>query len=103
MRIAVEIEDIEQRRLRAGIDDVELRSEIRRLRVGDVVYLTFLTGPTSSEMLPVRITSIRGAAFRGKLADSPASPALSQLRAGSPLAFTTTHIHSLLKGSGRGR
>jgi hypothetical protein len=29
MRNVVEIEDIEQRRLRAGIDDVELRSEIR--------------------------------------------------------------------------
>jgi hypothetical protein len=103
MRIAVEIEDIEQRRLQAGIDDVELRSEIRRLRVGDVVYVTFLTGPTAFEMLPVRVTSIRGAAFRGKLADSPGSPALSRLRAGSPLAFTAAHIHSLLRGSMRER
>jgi hypothetical protein len=56
MRKVVEIEDIEQRRRRAGIDDVELRSEIRGLRVGDVVRVTFLTGTTSFETLSVRIT-----------------------------------------------
>jgi hypothetical protein len=97
MRNVVEIEDIERRRLRAGIDDVELRSEIRGLQVGDVVRLTFLTGTTSFETLSVRITSISGPAFRGKLADSPATSALSQLRAGSAVAFTAAHIHSLGK------
>src|SRR6516225_6409199 len=97
MRHIVEIEDIEQRRLRAGIDDVELRSEIRGLHVGDVVKLTFLTGTTSFETLSVRITSVSGSAFRGKLADSPVAPALSQLRVGSPVAFAAAHIHSLVK------
>ena len=97
MRHIVEIEDIEQRRLRAGIDDVELRSEIRGLHVGDVVKLTFLTGTTSFETLSVRITSISGSAFRGKLADRPLAPALSQLRVGSPVTFAAAHIHSLVK------
>jgi hypothetical protein len=97
MRNVVEIEDIEQRRLRAGIDDVELRSEIRDLQVGDVVRLTFLTGTTSFETLSVRITRISGSAYRGKLADRPVAPALSKLRAGSPVAFTAAHIHSLEK------
>jgi hypothetical protein len=97
MRKVVEIEDIEQRRLRAGIDDAELRSEIRGLRVGDVVRVTFLTGTTSFETLSVRITGISGSAFRGRLADRPVAPALSQLRAGSPVAFTAAHIHSLGK------
>src|SRR5438445_738788 len=82
---AVEIEDIEQRRLRAGIDDVELRSEVRGLHVGDVVKLTFLAGTTSFETLAVRITSISGLAFRGKLTDSPVAPALAGLRVGSPV------------------
>ena len=103
MRNVVEIEDIEQRRLRAGIDDVKLRAEIRGLQVGDVVKLTFLTGTTPFETLSVRITSISGSAFRGKLADSPATSALSQLRVGSPVAFTAAHIHSLGKrGAARG-
>ena len=103
MRNVVEIEDIEQRRLRAGIDDVELRSEIRGLHVGDVVKLTFLTGTTAFETLSVRITSISRSAFRGKLADRPVAPALSKLRAGSPVAFTAAHIHSLGKrGAARG-
>ncbi|HKI34299.1 MAG TPA: hypothetical protein VKA46_20770 [Gemmataceae bacterium] len=95
MRNTVEIEDIEQSRLRAGIDDVELREEIRELQVGDFVRLTFLTHTASFETLLVRITSIRGAAFRGKLADSPTSTALSNLRAGSAITFTAAHIHSL--------
>ena len=97
MRNVVEIEDIEQRRLRAGIDDVELRAEIRGLQVGDLVKLTFLTGPSSSETLSVRITSISGSAFRGKLADRPVAAALSGLRVGSPVAFAAAHIHSLVK------
>jgi hypothetical protein len=95
MRNAVEIEDIEEKRLRAGVDDVELRSEIRGLHVGDVVKLTFLAGTTSYETLSVRITSIKSSAFRGKLAGRPATSALSQLRVGSPVAFTAAHIHSL--------
>jgi hypothetical protein len=97
MRARVEIENIEEMRLRAGVDDVELRSEIRGLHVGDLVKLTFLAGTTTCETLPVRITSINGSAFRGKLAERPTAPALSTLRFGSSVAFDAAHIHSLMK------
>ena len=43
----------------------------------------------------MKITSIRGDAFRGELAERPASARGSKLRLGSPVAFTTAHIHSL--------
>jgi hypothetical protein len=100
MRNPVEIEDIEEMRRREGIDDVELRIEIRGLHVGDFVKLTLLTGTKSpgGETVLVRITNIRGSAFRGTLSSPPVSPGLSTLRVGSPVAFTTTHIHSLAKG-----
>jgi hypothetical protein len=100
MRNPVEIEDIEDLRRRQGIEDVELWEEIRGLAVGALVKLTLLTGPTlsSGETLRVRITRIRGGAFRGKLAESPTCPGLANLRTGSPLAFTTAHIHSIPKG-----
>jgi hypothetical protein len=94
----IEIEDIDTMRRREGINDVALREEIRELRVGDFVKLTLLSGTMSSETVAVRITSIKGSAFRGKLAGSPTSAGFSTLRAGSALAFTTAHIHSLLKG-----
>jgi hypothetical protein len=45
----------------------------------------------------VRITSIRGRTFRGKLATMPSSPRLSSLRVGSIVSFTAGHIHSLAK------
>jgi hypothetical protein len=99
MRKPVEIEKIEELRLQAGIDDVELRRAIGRLQVGDYVRLTFLTAthPPHGETLPVRITRIRGSQLRGKLAGRPASAALSHLSAGSPLAFSAGHIHSILE------
>src|SRR5258708_6931518 len=40
MRHHIELENIEDMRREAGIDDVELREEIRGLRVGDSVRLT---------------------------------------------------------------
>jgi hypothetical protein len=95
MRFAIEIEDIEEKRRQEGIDDVELREQIRGLQVGDLVKLTFLAGPQAFETLLVRITSIRGSAFRGKLANGPTAARLSRLRVGSPVAFSTAHIHSL--------
>jgi hypothetical protein len=100
MRNPVEIENIEEMRRREGIDDVELRKEIRELKVGDAVKLTLLTGANSSagETLPVRITNIRSYLFRGTLVKTPASTALSKLRIGSPVVFTTAHIHSIPKG-----
>jgi hypothetical protein len=99
MRNPIEIENIEEVRRRAGIEDVELREEIRKLEIGDLVKLTLLTGTKSSagETLLVRITSIRGAAFRGKLIARPTSTDLAKLRVGSPVAFTVAHIHSLVR------
>lgn len=77
-----------------------LRKEVRGLRTGAPVKLTLLTGPTpfAGETVVVRITSIQGRAFRGKLVMKPVAAALARLRAGSPVVFTTAHIHSLPKG-----
>lgn len=81
----VEIEDIEGMRRSAGIEDLELREEIDELRVGDHVKLTVRTGATfPGETLLVRITQIRGDAFRGLLAERPTSPRLSGLRSAQP-------------------
>jgi len=99
MRQIVAVENIEERRRREGIDDVELREEVRRLEIGDFVKLTFLTGTGSftGETLLVRITRIRGCTFRGKLARKPALIGLSKLRVGSAVSFTSAHIHSIPK------
>lgn len=98
MRNPVEIEDIEEMRRREGIDDVDLRIEIRALKAGDFVMLTLVSDTTSFETLLVRITSIKGSTFRGKLAHRPTCAGLSKLPVGFPLVFTTDHIHSLPKG-----
>jgi hypothetical protein len=97
MRECVEIENIEEMRLQAGIEDVELRQDIRKLAIGDFVVLTLLSGDgtRTSETWEVRITAIRGSAFRGKLA-KPLGPARQQT--GTRIAFRSTHIHSLPKG-----
>jgi hypothetical protein len=99
MRNPVEIENIEEMRRREGIEDVELREEIRGLAIGDFVKLTLVTSTKSfpGETWLVRITRIRGSAFRGKLANGPASAGLSQLQVGARIAFTTGHIHSIPK------
>jgi hypothetical protein len=93
----VEIEDIDDMRRRVGIIDGELFVAIRALRPGDYVRLTFLggAGAPSAETLRVRITRIRGDEFRGKLVDQPASRGLSGLGAGTAVAFTASHIHSV--------
>jgi hypothetical protein len=95
----VEIENIEEMRRRVGIDDVELREAIRGLRIGDFVQLTLLTvGPSSlGEPRLVRVTRISGSRFQGRLVDGRASAGPSGLRAGSRVAFTADHIHSLPK------
>ena len=106
MRERLQIQDIEDMRRRAGIEDVELRPAIRALRVGEYVRLTRLAGTEggAGETLLVRITSILGDAFRGKLASRPTSAGLSGLRVGLVLAFTGSHIHSLPRGAaGRAR
>ena len=92
----MEIENIEEMRLREGIDDVELREEIRRLSVGDLVNLTLLGGAKSAgENGVIRITSIRGNAFRGKLVNRLTSPGLAGVPIGTLVVFTAGHIHSL--------
>ncbi len=96
MQTTVEIENIEEMRRQEGIDDVELRVEIRALKVGDFVRLTFLTSKTSFETVLIRITSIRGTAFRGKFAKRPISASLRK-RTGAPVVFSAAHIHSLLR------
>ncbi len=95
----VMLENIEEIRRLQGIDDDELRQEIRDLTVGDHVRLTFVngTGDFSGETLLVRITSIRGYLFRGKLATKPLSTGLLDLHIGFPIVFNTAHIHSVPK------
>jgi hypothetical protein len=97
LRGPLRIQDIEEMRRRAGIEDVELRQAIRGLRVGALVKITLLAGAPGAggETLLVRITSIRGGAFRGKLASRPTSAALVGLRTGRALAFTGSQIHSV--------
>jgi hypothetical protein len=98
MTSRVQIENIEEMRRRQGIDDVELHEEIRLLMPGDVVKVSFVSGPTAFETLSVRITSIKGSAFRGKLASRPHAAALSRLHVGSSIVFYADHIHSISKG-----
>jgi hypothetical protein len=99
MRKPVEIENIDEMRRREGIDDVKLREQMHGLQAGDLVRLTFLadTAPFVGETLLVRITSISGEEFRGKLAQRPTSTRLSKLRVRSQVAFTKSHIHSIAK------
>jgi len=100
MRNPITIENIEEMRRQEGIEDIELRAEIRGLEIGDCVKLTLLSNTKTSagETLLVRISHIRGSAFRGVLAKRPTSAGLSSLRVGSPVAFTAAHIHSIPKG-----
>jgi hypothetical protein len=93
---AVGIENIEEMRRNAGIEDAELHECIGRLRVGDRVRLTLLTGPkqTAGAMVWVRITRVQGACFRGRLAEGQGS---GGLRPGTLLSFSAAHIHSVFQ------
>lgn len=102
MQNPVELENIEEMRRQAGIDDQELRQAIRALGKGDCVNLTAVTsqsttGQSTFETLLVRITSMRDNAFRGKLARKPASKSLAKLLDGTPILFNVSHIHSIAK------
>jgi len=89
----IEIEDIEQIRQQEGIDDVELRAAIRRLKVGDCVRLTFMADARRPETVPVRITHIRpGLTFRGKLVKRALKMPL-----GTIVEFTWDHVHSVVE------
>jgi hypothetical protein len=98
MRNPIEIENIEALRRQQGIDDIELRQQIRGLRIGDVVKLTLATGtPCAGPTLLVRITRIDGFAFRGKVVLGRTAAGPLRLRAGAALVFTADHIHSIPK------
>jgi hypothetical protein len=99
----IRIEDIEGMRREEGIDDVDLRQAIGRLRPGDFVHLTFRAGTSTHETLRVRVTSINASAFEGELAQAPTTATLQTLRVGLPMFFGTTHIHSLATGPPRYR
>jgi len=97
MRHTLILENIEEMRRLAGIEDVELLEEIRRLAVGDLVRLTLLSGtkaPAGVSML-IRITRIRDGQFRGTVAEQPAAGAPP---IDSPVVFAAAHIHSVAKG-----
>jgi len=87
----IEIENIEEMRRQQGIEDVELAEEIRGLKVGHVVLLTFLSSARCFEMVPVRITQKNGIAFHGKLVR-----ASSIFGRGKKVEFTIAHIHSVI-------
>lgn len=98
MRNPLHIENIEEMRRQQGIEDIELHEDIDQLRPGDFVKVTLVNGPTSFETVHVRITSIRGTTFRGKLASQPQSMGLAHIHVGSPVTFSAGHIHSIPKG-----
>jgi hypothetical protein len=87
-------------RRREGIEDLELRDEIRGLAIGDLVTITLSSGtkPFPGKSLLVRITSIRGETFRGKVTKRSSSAGRPTVPIGSCIAFTAAHIHSLPKG-----
>lgn len=99
MHNLIKIENIEGMRRREGIYDVALWDEIQALKAGEWVRLTFLSdkSPAAGEMVLVRITSIKGDVFRGKLATRPSLADLSELRSGSLITFSREHIHSVVK------
>ena len=93
----ITIENIDEMRRQEGIDDVELHEEIRRLRVGDHVRLTFLGGANLRETLPIRITRIEAGRFRGRLMGRPVHPELLGLRPDALVSFTAGQIHSIAR------
>ncbi|HYV35708.1 MAG TPA: hypothetical protein VE988_08385 [Gemmataceae bacterium] len=96
MRKPIEVENIEELRHQEGIDDVALWQEIAGLHPGDFVKLTLVTQTKAFETVTVRITSVRGSAYRGKLVNTPACAGLAELKTGSALAFTASQIHSVV-------
>jgi hypothetical protein len=97
MRVSIEIENIDDLRRCNGIDDIELHEDIGRLRVGDHVLLTFLSGSNLRMTLPVRITRIRAGRFRGRLAAPITRPELLGLRPNALVTFTAGQIHSIAR------
>ena len=97
MTASLEIETIEEIRHKQGIDDVELRLDIRELQVGDFVRISFLSETRSFETVLVRLTRIRGLTFRGKLVKRASRVRVPRVREGEIVTFSAEHIHSVLK------
>jgi hypothetical protein len=97
MRVSIEIENIDELRRCNGIDDIELHEDIGRLRVGGLVFLTFLSSSDVRATLQVRITRIRAGQFRGRLATPIARPEWLGLRPNALVAFTAGQIHSIAR------
>jgi hypothetical protein len=97
MIVTIEIENIDEMRQCEGIDDVELHEAIERLRAGDHVRLTFVSGANQRETLPVRITSIRTGRFRGRLVGPATRARLVGLRSDALVTFTAGQIHSIAR------
>ena len=97
MRSPLVLENIAALRLKEGIVDHVLRHAINGLKVGDFVKLTFLFGQDAAtgETLSVRITDIEPHVYRGKLAERPATAALSEIKIGTSVEFAEVHVHSL--------
>ena len=102
MKTRVELENIEAMRLEAGIHDVGLQEDVRRLRAGDVVRLTARdrNRQPPGESLLVRVTSVAGGALRGRLTHAARA---SQLAAGTLLTFAAAHVHSVVSRGEAGR
>ncbi len=97
MRVAIEIENIDELGRCNGIGDIESHEDIGRLRVGDHVLSTFLSDTKLRTTLPVRITHIRAGRFRGRLAGTIARPEWLGLRPNVLVAFTAGQIHSIAR------
>jgi hypothetical protein len=96
MKQRVQFENIEEMRRSAGIDDVELHEAIGRLQVGDSVKLTVsITGSFPGEPVVLRITSIKGNVFRGKLIQVSRAARRVNMTTQSVLTFSSEHIHSI--------
>lgn len=91
----ISVENIEKMRQREGINDCELRDEISRLKVGDVVHITLLADRGTAEDVLIRITSINKLRFTGMLAKPAVNTRLQQSTDGMTLYFNADHIHSI--------
>lgn len=97
MKRTFKLENIEQMRLREGIDDIELRESIRQLQIGDCVYVTFLdcSHPKRSKTVLIRLVAIHKNGFGGKLMQPLDALGPSDLRVGSLVTFRESHVHSV--------
>lgn len=100
MKRSITLENIEAMRRSLGIHDRELQEDVRNLQIGDLVRLTFLSA-ASSETLLVRITSVSGSDFRGKLAQDATLKELSTISRRKVIVFRSVHIHSTSRSSGK--